>query len=100
MNENWFHDAASSATNAAIALLGSVLVFAAVVSAILGLDLTAAWLIVSAVGCVAVVFGLMYAKAARERDALVHAAVSSLDGLTAERRASDPDAIDADSVTV
>ena len=76
MKANWFHDALSE-TNAAIALLGGVMLFAALIAAIFGQDLEAAWLVAAAVACLAVVFLLMYVKAARERDALIHTEVDT-----------------------
>ena len=95
MKANWFHDALSE-TNAAIALLGGVMLFAALIAAIFGQDLEAAWLVAAAIACLAVVFLLMYVKAARERDALIHTEVDA--GVEAVELANAEAAVAAEAV--
>jgi hypothetical protein len=68
MKTNWTDDVLSE-TNAAIVLLGAVLGIAAIVSAALGHQLAAAWLVAAAITCLTSVLFLMYVKVVGERDA-------------------------------
>ena len=67
MKTNWTDDVLSE-TNAAIVLLGAVLGIAAIVSAALGHQLAAAWLVAAAITCLTSVLFLMYVKVVGERD--------------------------------
>jgi hypothetical protein len=99
MKANWFHDALSE-TNAAIALLGGVMLFAALIAAIFGQDLEAAWLVSAAFACLTVVALLMYVKAARERDALIHTEVDAGVEAVELANAEAADAVDTGAVVV
>jgi hypothetical protein len=68
MKTNWTDDVLSE-TNAAIVLLGAVLGIAAIVSAALGHQLAAAWLVAAAITCLTSVLFLMYVKVLGERNA-------------------------------
>ena len=64
----WWSDAFSE-VNAALGLLSALLLTAAIFSWTVDSIVAAAWLVAAAIAAIAVVLGLMYRKAARERDA-------------------------------
>ena len=79
---SWWTDAFSE-VNAALGLLATFLLATAIFSWAVDAQVAASWLISAAVGAVALIFWLMYRKAARERDAVLGVDTS------AERRADD-----------
>lgn len=64
---SWWTDAFSE-VNAALGLLATFLLATAVFSWAVNAQVAASWLISAAVAAVALIFWLMYRKAARERD--------------------------------